>query len=66
MIVSWNVRGINNSGKCIEIISCLNCMKFVLVILVETRVKPLKVQNIRNKTGHGWKFVANYSHHNNG
>lgn len=66
MIVSWNVRGINNAGKSREVFQRLNKLNPVLAILVETRVKQQKAQNIRNKMGSKWQYLDNYEKHSNG
>lgn len=65
MIVAWNVRALNNAGKCRDIWVCLNKMKPTLVILLETRVKSNKVDTIRNKLGKKWMVVDNYTKHDN-
>lgn len=66
MIIAWNVRGMNNSGKSREVISRINKINIVLYILVETRVKHIKAQAIRNKMGTKWSFLDNYEKHHNG
>lgn len=66
MIISWNVRGINNAGKCHEVSSRLNQMKPVIAVLIETRVKIHNAVKVRNKIGHHWQVIDNYEKHNNG
>ncbi|CAK8535720.1 unnamed protein product [Lathyrus sativus] len=66
MMISWNVRGINNSAKCHEVVSRLNHLDPEIVVLVETRVKAQDVVKVRNKFGKKWKIIDNYSKHNNG
>lgn len=66
MMISWNVKGINNSGKCHEVISHLKQMNPDIVIMLETRVKPQNAIKVRNKFGQKWKVIDNYSKHNKG
>lgn len=66
MIISWNVRGMNNAGKSREVIAQINKINHVLAILVETRVKHYKARVIRNKIGSNWSFLDNYEKHHNG
>lgn len=65
-IIAWNVRGLNNSGKCREIGTRLNSLNPDMVILIETRVKQTKAINIRKKINHRWSYIENYASHNNG
>lgn len=65
MIISWNVRGINNVGKCHEVISRLKKMNPAMAILIETRVKPNNAKKVLNKFGKKWKLIDNYVNHNN-
>ncbi|CAK8567827.1 unnamed protein product [Lathyrus sativus] len=66
MMISWNVRGINNSGKCQEVVSLLKQMDPKIAIPLKTRVKPQIALKVRNKSGQKWKMIDNYSKHNNG
>ncbi|XP_058775885.1 uncharacterized protein LOC131650179 [Vicia villosa] len=66
MIISWNVRGLNNAGKCNEITTRLKKLDPDIAILVETRVKLNKVNSIRNKFGNSFSYIDNYSKHLNG
>lgn len=49
MIVAWNVKGLNKIGKVREISSHLSNLNPNIAILIETRVKSRKVDQIRNK-----------------
>ncbi|CAK8540189.1 unnamed protein product [Lathyrus sativus] len=66
MIISWNVKGINNSGKCHEVISHLKNLNPVMAILIETKVKFSNVKKVINKFGNKWQLINNYVNHNNG
>lgn len=66
MIISWNVRGLNNVGKLKEIGSRLLELRPTITILIETRVKQVKARNIRNKLRLQGEFLDNYSSHSNG
>ncbi|XP_058756104.1 uncharacterized protein LOC131629335 [Vicia villosa] len=66
MIVSWNVRGLNKSGKLREIRSCLLELFPEICILIETRVKSNKADSIRNKLNLSGKVADNYSNDSNG
>ena len=48
MIISRNVRGLNNVGKLKEIGSRLLELRPTITILIETRVKQVKARNILN------------------
>src|SRR4051812_43925582 len=66
MILSWNVRGLNNTGKCREVAARIKFLNPDFGILVETRVKNNKAEAIRNKLGKGWQYIDNYCSHSNG
>src|SRR4051812_37264532 len=66
MLVSWNVRGLNKSGKLKEISSRLNLLKPDIVILIETRVMRDKAKNIRDKLHVHDCYVDNYHYHESG
>lgn len=66
MITSWNVRGINNLGKCHEVISRLNKMNPDIAIVIKTRVKSENALKIKNKFGKKWSVIHNYADHSNG
>jgi hypothetical protein len=66
MILSWNTRGLNKSGKAREIGSRLLGLRPVIVVLFETRVKFTKAAAIRNKLRLQGKYLDNYTHHENG
>lgn len=61
MIMSWNLRGLNNSEKCREIATHLQSLNPDISILIETRVKQNKVISIRNKLGGKWSYIDNYN-----
>ncbi|XP_045791547.1 uncharacterized protein LOC123886260 [Trifolium pratense] len=66
MILAWNTRGLNKSGKAREVGSRLLCLRPEIVVLIETRVKSTKAANIRNKLRLKGKYLDNYLHHENG
>lgn len=50
MIIAWNVKGLNKTGKIREISSRLLSHKPDIIVLVETRVKLVKAKVIRDKS----------------
>jgi hypothetical protein len=66
MILSWNTRGLNKSGKAREIGSRLLSLRPAVAILIETRVKSAKADSIRNKLRLKGKYIDNYINHENG
>jgi exonuclease III len=66
MLVAWNINGLNKAGKAREVGSRLLQLKPALVVLIETRVKSTKADNIRTKMRLQGKFLDNYTSHANG
>ncbi|XP_058776967.1 uncharacterized protein LOC131651319 [Vicia villosa] len=66
MIIAWNVRGFNNAGKLREVSSRLRTMRPMITILLETRVKENKANDIKQNLHLGGMFVDNYANHSNG
>lgn len=66
MIVSWNVRGLNNVARCQEVGSHLLRLNVHIAILVETRIKQGNADKVCRKLGSKWNYVDNYAHHANG
>ncbi|CAJ2661953.1 unnamed protein product [Trifolium pratense] len=66
MILSWNTRGLNKSGKAREIGSRLLSLRPEIVVLIETRVKTAKAENVRNNLRLKGKYLDNYLNHDNG
>src|ERR1051325_2881383 len=66
MLVAWNVRGLNKSGKLKEISSRLLELRPMMTILIETRVKQENAVSIRQKLKLQGQFVDNYDRHDNG
>ena len=64
-ILSWNVRGLNDSYKNDEIKKAINKLHPYLFALVETRVKLANV-SIAKKLLPQYAFANNYSCHYNG
>ncbi|CAK8532803.1 unnamed protein product [Lathyrus sativus] len=65
MIISWNVRGLNKSGKTREISSRLLDLNPAIIVLIETRVKRNKTQTIRDKLKLRGSYLDNYGKHEN-
>ncbi|XP_058768939.1 uncharacterized protein LOC131642737 [Vicia villosa] len=65
MIVTWNVRGMNNGSRHREIWSSLVEFKVPIVALLETRIKEHNATSIKNKFGK-WNIEDNYKDHPNG
>lgn len=66
MILAWNVRGMNNAAKHIEVGSYLNRIKVCFADLFETRIKSINARRIQSRLGRKWSFLDNYRHHGNG
>lgn len=66
MLISWNVRGLNKTGKLREISSHLFNLQPEICILLETRVKKAKAVQIRNKINIHDRYIDNYNQHDNG
>ncbi|CAK8578493.1 unnamed protein product [Lathyrus sativus] len=66
MLVSWNIRGLNNVGKIREIRSRLQELKPAIIILIGTRVKEAKAKAVREKLMIYNKHIDNYKDHTNG
>ncbi|XP_058775452.1 uncharacterized protein LOC131649713 [Vicia villosa] len=63
---SWNVRGLNKSGKLREISSRLRYIHPDIMIYIETRVKEPKAKIIREKLKLHDMYIDNYNNHANG
>lgn len=66
MLISWNVRGLNKSGKLKEISSHLHKLQAEIIVLIETKVKENKVPKIREKLQVKGTYFDNYKDHANG
>lgn len=66
MIISWNLRGLNNVGKLKEISSRLLKLRPTIAILIETRVKNKNAKKIRDKLKLPHNYLDNYKWHDNG
>lgn len=65
MILTWNVRGMNEVSRNTKIGSYLRSLHCACVGLLETRVKEGKVARTKSKLER-WFTVDNYTHHANG
>jgi hypothetical protein len=66
MIISWNVRGLNKVGKLREISSRLLKLHPTIAIILETRVKAVKANKVRDQLKLRGKYLDNYCAHPNG
>ena len=66
MIISWNLRGLNNVGKLKEISSHLLKLRPTIAILIETRVKNKNAKKIRDKLKLPHNYLDNYKWYDNG
>src|SRR4051812_33725273 len=66
MLISWNIRGLNKTGKIREISSHLLSFQTDIIILIETRVKKDKASAVRDKLKLRGTYMDNYNHHANG
>ncbi|XP_040986403.1 uncharacterized protein LOC121234516 [Juglans microcarpa x Juglans regia] len=60
-ILSWNVRGLNDSNKCLRIKSLLRMWKVDIVCLQETKLRIIDQRLIRSLWGCsyvGWSYLA--------
>lgn len=60
IVCTWNVRGLNDPNKVVEVRRLLNVHKINVIALVETRVKEVKATKIQKKLGSSWKWEMNY------
>ncbi|XP_048496207.1 uncharacterized protein LOC125495509 [Beta vulgaris subsp. vulgaris] len=65
-ILSWNVRGLNNKTKQIEVRNFISSHNVKLFGLLETRVKAPNLGSVYNNVCSGWCFSHNLSCHKNG
>lgn len=63
ILITWNVRGLNNPTKQREVRSLIKRHSVVLACLIETRVKEDKAVHIKNNIAPGWGFLNNYEKH---
>lgn len=66
ILLSWNIRGLNNPNKIKEIKQYLESNHVCLVGLMETRVKENNEKNIQKKFDSNWAWASNYEHHRKG
>ncbi|XP_056685776.1 uncharacterized protein [Spinacia oleracea] len=62
IVCTWNVRGLNDPNKVVEVRRLLETNKISVIALLETRVKENKASKIQNKLGSCWKWEMNYSY----
>ncbi|XP_057529853.1 uncharacterized protein LOC130808394 [Amaranthus tricolor] len=65
-ILCWNVRGLNDRQKQIEVRKLIASHNVKLFSLLETRVKATNMGNLYLNVCPGWCFHSNSSCHNNG
>ncbi|XP_056698437.1 uncharacterized protein [Spinacia oleracea] len=59
-INSWNVRGLNDPIKVVEIKKFLANNNISVVSLLETKVQEKNSSKIQKKIGNGWQWIMNY------
>lgn len=60
-ILTWNIRGFNNSFKQKEVNKLISTLKVDIFCLLETRVSIVNYHSIIQTTFPNWKFENNYS-----
>ncbi|XP_048490019.1 uncharacterized protein LOC125491981 [Beta vulgaris subsp. vulgaris] len=65
-VLAWNVRGVNNPKKQLEIKAFLHKYVVGLVGLLETKVKAVHLGELYHKVFQGWCFSSNISYHPGG
>ncbi|XP_021836060.2 uncharacterized protein [Spinacia oleracea] len=61
-ISTWNVRGLNDPIKVVEIKKFLASNNISVVALLETKVQEKNSCKIQKKIGVGWQWIMNYEH----
>ncbi|XP_021844124.1 uncharacterized protein [Spinacia oleracea] len=61
-ISTWNVRGLNDPIKVVEIKKFLANNNISVVALLETKVQEKNSSKIQKKIGNGWQWIMNYEH----
>ncbi|XP_056694826.1 uncharacterized protein [Spinacia oleracea] len=59
-LCSWNVRGLNDHGKIVEVKQLLNKNSIHVITLIETSVKETKFKQLSSKFGRYWSWGENY------
>ena len=59
-IAAWNVRGLNQAPKQLEVRSFISSQKLMLVALLETRVQERHAGDISHNIMPGWNWEFNY------
>ncbi|XP_010666661.1 uncharacterized protein LOC104883796 [Beta vulgaris subsp. vulgaris] len=65
-IIIWNVRGVNNPNKQLEVKKFLTKKVVGIVGLLETKVKASNMGSLYQKLFSGWCFTANLAEHRSG
>ncbi|XP_026378158.1 uncharacterized protein LOC113272552 [Papaver somniferum] len=60
-IGGWNIRGLNDPLKQVEVSNFIQVNKLAMVGIVETHVQEANKSRIRNNICHSWSLVDNYS-----
>ncbi|XP_021866679.2 uncharacterized protein [Spinacia oleracea] len=60
-ISSWNVRGMNDPSKIVELKKYLSNNRVILVAFIETRVKENNCTKVQKKFGGTWRWETNYN-----
>lgn len=65
-VAAWNLRGLNDPLKQVEVGSLIRQNKLSIVGILETHVQEVNKVQIRNNIQEGWHFVDNYINNNSG
>ncbi|XP_056683679.1 uncharacterized protein [Spinacia oleracea] len=61
IICSWNVKGLNDPSKVVEVKKILSRHNISVIAIIETRRKEGNAQRIQNKFGSAWLWEMNYT-----
>ncbi|XP_074277993.1 uncharacterized protein LOC141601599 [Silene latifolia] len=62
----WNVRGMNREKKQLDVHNFLQSNNAGLFGLIETKIKPGRLNNVLNKVFKEWSISTNSAHHSGG
>lgn len=65
-LCTWNVRGLNNPCKRIEVKRFINQNKLTFIAQLETRVKQHNSTKVMKKFENNWKWEDNYDYSERG
>lgn len=62
ILLTWNIRGLNDPNKVVEINQLIRNHKIAVIGILETKVKVHKTGAIQKKFGSHWCWQGNYSY----